>query len=133
MTDGLLGGGGDLNQQLLSLGSNPMFNMGMGLLQSHYDPRVNPFGAMMGGLQSAQESAQEAEDRKRAQELREALEEYFRRQQNVMGSTPIQRDQARMFQGLPPIAEYGTTPTLPGQAEPGRDYYDAWAMALRGQ
>ena len=81
---GLLGNSGDLQ----NLAGNPLFNVGMSLLQSSYDPRVNPFGAAMGGLQQANQyqrlargDERTAAQDTRAQQLRDMLAKYFESQQ----------------------------------------------------
>jgi hypothetical protein len=40
-------------QGIGTLGQNPLFNVGMGLLSSYYDPRINPFQAAAAGLGQA--------------------------------------------------------------------------------
>ncbi len=60
-------------QQQMALIQNPMFNVGMGLLSSYYDPNVNPFQAAVKGIAGAQATADEQEDRARIEELRREL------------------------------------------------------------
>jgi hypothetical protein len=52
------------------LNQSPLFNVGMGLLASRYDGNINPAGAAMQGLQTAQGSQQALEDRERLEKLR---------------------------------------------------------------
>lgn len=59
------GGGTDL------LG-NPMFRMGMGLLQSRYDRNINPYGAALEGFASAQQYKTQREEEEEQKRLREA-------------------------------------------------------------
>ena len=65
-------------QQMQALGGNPMFNMGMQLLASGYDARINPFQAALTGLQEAGKEGRSKEDRARDDELRAQLVEYFK-------------------------------------------------------
>jgi hypothetical protein len=103
-----------------------MFNMGMGVLQSAYDPNVNPFGAAMGGLNKAGEQGRVQDEQSRDEQLRQALAEFFARQGGVPQGTPDPR--AQQFGGMP-----GGAPTAPGQSEPGRDYYSyGWGDILKG-
>lgn len=74
---GILGNQSDLQ----NLAGNPLFNIGMGLLQSHYDPRINPFSAVLGGLKSAGAEQRTAEDRRREQTAMEQIAEYLKQQQ----------------------------------------------------
>lgn len=64
--------------QLNQLAANPMFNMGMGLLSQK--GATDPFGAMLGGLQSASTEAVAAQERARLDEQRKALQEWLKRQ-----------------------------------------------------
>ena len=50
---------------------NPMLQVGMGLLASRANPRINPFEAAMTGLTNAAQFRQIEEDRKREMEMRE--------------------------------------------------------------
>lgn len=68
----------DLNDQMRALGANPFFNMGMGLMQSRYDPNVNPYAAAMQGLVSARQMSAQDEEQARADEQRRIIAEYFR-------------------------------------------------------
>jgi hypothetical protein len=111
--------------QANSLAANPMFNMGMGVLQSAYDPRVNPFGAAMGGLQQAGEQGRVQATESRDDQLRAALAKFFARQGGVPPGMPGP-DRAAQFGQMP-----GGAPTAPGQPEPGRDYYSyGWGDIL---
>ena len=60
-------------EQMQALQSNPMFNVGMGLLSSRYNSNINPFQAALGGLSSAGKNKTAMEDRKRLEELRKQL------------------------------------------------------------
>ncbi len=66
--------------QLNQLTQNPMFNIGMGLLQHRADASVNPFAAALGGLQSASEASIEAKERERLEQQRKALQEWLQSQ-----------------------------------------------------
>ncbi len=75
---GILDDKPNLNEQMLGLGANPFFNMGMGLMQSRYDPNVNPFTAAMQGLAGARQASAADEEQERAEAQRKAIAEYFR-------------------------------------------------------
>lgn len=79
LTDSMKGLLTDPNQ-MTGLLSNPMFNVGMGLLSARQDGSINPFQAAVGGLASAQQNKQEQEDRKRIEQLRKELAELIRQQ-----------------------------------------------------
>lgn len=102
--------------QANSLAANPMFNMGMSVLQSAYNPNVNPFAAAMGGLQDAGQQGRIQAEESRDDQLRKALADFFAQQGGGMPQDP----RAAQFGGMP-----GGAPgaAMPGQAEPGRDYY----------
>jgi hypothetical protein len=125
--------------QANSLAANPMFNMGMGVLSSAYDPNVNPFGAAMGGLNKATAEGRSQDEESRDEDLRKALAEFFARQGGGGGGMPGQ-DRAAQFgqipgQNGPPGREYGAASgqQMPGQSEPGRDYYSyGWGDILNG-
>ena len=106
-------------EQMRALAGNPMFNMGMGLLSSAHDPRINPFQAAMGGLVQSGEQQRILEEEQRNQSLREALAAYFAQQ-----GQPPRVDQV-MQTGV------GQTAAGPGQSEPMRDFYRyGWEQAL---
>jgi len=67
------------SENMQGLQSNPMFNMGMGLLSSSYDGNINPYQAAMKGLLSANQQS-------KADEKQKALEGLLTR----MGVTPPQ-------------------------------------------
>ena len=78
--------------QLTGLLSNPLFGVGMGLLQSRYDKDVNPYKAAMTGLMGAQTSQLgqekrdlEAQERERMEQMRKIMEQYFKGRQPPMG------------------------------------------------
>lgn len=61
------------SDKLMALQGNPLFNIGMGLMSSRYDPKVNPFQAAMSGLASSSKFTEQQEDRERMEKLRSAL------------------------------------------------------------
>lgn len=75
-------------EQQMGLLSNPMFNAGMGLLSSSYDPNINPWQAAMGGIAGAQQNKQTQQDRKRIEELRKQLAQLISQQQRGMQGMP---------------------------------------------
>jgi len=90
--------------------SNPMFNMGMGLLSENAKPfGGDPFSAVMGGLQGAQGNKQEQEDRLRIEELRAQLQKLIMSQQ--LRAIPMPNNQ-KLPTGQPP-------PQPPPQQPPG--------------
>ena len=64
---------GDFNKGLGGLMGNPMFGMGMGLMESAYDPKVNPFKSAMSGLQAARTQRMKDEEEERMKLYRAAL------------------------------------------------------------
>lgn len=76
--NGILDEKPDLNAQMRGLAANPFFNMGMGLMQSRYDPNVNPFTAAMQGLVGARQASAQDEEQKRAEQQRKVIADYFR-------------------------------------------------------
>jgi hypothetical protein len=68
---GLLGAN---NPTLMGLLGNPMMQVGMGLLASRANPRINPFEAAMTGMTNAAQFRQIEEDRKREMEERERMD-----------------------------------------------------------
>ncbi len=70
------------------LGTNPMFNIGMGILSADQDPRQNVFQGAMAGLTSAREAQAEQAERERIEELRRQLAELLRGQ--TAGQVPGQ-------------------------------------------
>lgn len=108
-----------------ALAANPMFNMGMGVLSSAYDPNVNPFAAAMGGLGKAGEQGRIQAEESRDDQLRKALAEFFAQQG---GGAPQDPRAAQFGGGMP-----GGAPSAPGMSEPGRDYYSyGWGDILNG-
>ena len=67
----------DWMNKMQGLMGNPMFTVGMGLLQSRYDGGVNPAAAAVQGLLASSEFKNKQNDRQRAEQLREALSKFF--------------------------------------------------------
>lgn len=126
-------------QQTQSLAGNPMFNMGMGLLASSQDRDINPFSAIMSGLNQAGEQGRIQTDRERDEELRKQLVEYFKQMQ-LGGMVPqpgappgMTGPPGRNFSptganvgGTPQMGQYGA------QTDPMQGIYRAgWDRALR--
>lgn len=86
----------------MALLENPMFNAGMGLLSSSYDPNINPFQAVVGGAASARKTQQENEDRKRLEELRKQLAELMKNMPNASQTTPPWMQQPAITPGVSP-------------------------------
>jgi hypothetical protein len=63
--------------QLNHLGQNPLFNMGMGLLASSYDPSVNPYTVALQGLHTARATEADDDRLQRAADQRAAIAQYF--------------------------------------------------------
>lgn len=80
--------------------SNPMFNMGMGLLSENQQPGGgDPFAAAVKGMQSAQGNKQQQEDRLRIEELRAQLQKLIMSQQ--LRAIPMPNNQ-KLPTGQPP-------------------------------
>ena len=111
----------DLTKDLYALNANPLFNVGMGLLSSRYDPRVNPFGAVMSGLNTSQLAAQRQKQWEQEETERERLEKMRAMVGGIIGDTsavghpgmqdgpgaqftPLQQDIARAYAAA---AQYG--------------------------
>lgn len=78
--NGLLGGSPQQQSGMSGAYQNPWLHMGLGLLASSYDPKVNPYQAISSGLQTAMmnrdsqsQIARKEDDRKRMADLREKL------------------------------------------------------------
>lgn len=112
-------------RQLNQLSSNPLFNIGMGLLAHRQDKSVNPFTTISQSLRTSGQEGRTQDKEDRDEELRRMLAEFFANQQG--GGQDPSRLNSLLQQG-------GQQPGIgmPGQAEPGRaDYYrQGWADIL---
>lgn len=115
-----MGGILDNPQQLQQLAGNPLFNMGMGLLAHRQDASINPFTQTIQALQQSGQQQRTLEDRKRDEELREKLIEYFKGMQTPQPGQPPGRVEGILGQG-----QYGQ-PTDPMQ----NIYRMGWESAL---
>ena len=71
-----------------SLAANPLFNMGMGLLQARYDRDVNPFEAASRGLLSAVEQQRKTAQEERAEQGRQDFMQFLQTGQWPGGGQP---------------------------------------------
>lgn len=102
-----IGGILDDPSQLTQLNQNPLFNMGMGLLAHRADASVNPFGAALQGMQTAQQYQTVADKEKRMEEQREMLEDFFKSQRERMQSQTGGMRQSAVEQMLSPGVQRG--------------------------
>lgn len=84
--------------QLQNLNQNPLFNMGMGLLAHRYDADVNPFQAMVGGLQTSQKFQTEADERARLEEQQKMLTDFFEEQKKALEQSRQGQRQSSVFE-----------------------------------
>ncbi len=101
---------GGILQDPTQLNSNPLFQMGIGLL----DPTTTTTQAVLGGLAGAQANQQEQEDRARLEKLRQELATLLARQ--GMGPPPVGMASPQMMgppAPMPPAAAFGP-PRPPG-------------------
>lgn len=104
----------DLTKDLYSLNANPMFNVGMGLLSSRYDPSINPFNAAMIGLGTSQAAARQQTEQEEQEKERQRLARMRAMVGNIISGTsvghpgaqftPLQRDMAQAYSAA---AQYG--------------------------
>ncbi len=70
-------------QKQQALLANPMFNMGMGLLAQNAMPGGgNPAAGLLGGLTASKQQDVEEDERKRIEQARREIADYFRMMQN---------------------------------------------------
>lgn len=110
-----------LSKDLLGLNANPLFNVGMGLLSSRYDPSINPFNAVMQGINTSNAAADMQRKREQEEAERQRIENLRRTVSGFIGDssavghptlqdgpgaqfTPLQQELARAYGAA---AQYG--------------------------
>lgn len=114
--------GGILDPQaptyLGNMTGNPMFQAGMGILSANQDPDQNVFQGAMRGLTAAKQQSMKDEDRKRNEQLREALAKLLGQQPGAQGM-PGTIPGLPGAPGTPPGGTPGIIPPPPGPSSYG--------------
>lgn len=69
-----------MNQRVEGLLGNPMFNVGLGLMQHRANKNTSIPQAILGGIGGAQQQKLSMEERERMDKLRDELQKYFEAQ-----------------------------------------------------